>query len=55
MGETGTGAKTNLINRLLGIKYDECSASTTACSFSNIQINLGKKKKTYLSFIGYYW
>ena len=45
MGETGTGAKTNLINRLLGIKYDELSASTSVCSFSNIQINLGKKKK----------
>ncbi len=47
IGESGTGAKTNLINRLSGKKYNEEEQSTIGSSFSNIKIKLGKNKETY--------
>ena len=46
IGESGTGAKTNLINRLSKIKFNEYEVSTCASSFRDIKIKLGKKKET---------
>ena len=44
IGESGVGAKSNLINILSGLKYDEYYPSTTSASFSEIKIKLKQKK-----------
>ena len=44
IGQSGSGTKTSLINRLSGEKFDESQRSSNGISYSNIKIKLGKKK-----------
>ena len=44
IGESGTGVKTSLINRLRGIPFGEGLTSSSSSSFYNIKIKIGKKK-----------
>ena len=44
IGQSGSGTKTSLINRLSGEKFDESQRSSNVISYSNIKIKLGKKK-----------
>ena len=44
IGQSGSGTKTSLINRLSGEKFDESQRSSNGVSYSNIKIKLGKKK-----------
>ena len=46
IGESGTGAKTSLMNRLRGVKFSEDLTSTISLSFSDMKIKLRKKKVT---------
>ena len=48
IGESGVGAKTSLINRIAGLKFNPHSQTTTTNSFVNIKIKLGKKKEINL-------
>ena len=48
IGESGVGAKTSLINRIAGLKFNPHSETTTTNSFVNIKIKLGKKKEINL-------
>ena len=44
IGQSGSGTKTSLINRLSGEKFDESQRSSNGISYSNIKIKLGKRK-----------
>ena len=48
IGESGVGAKTSLLNRIAGLKFNPHSETTTTNSFVNIKIKLGKKKEINL-------
>ena len=48
IGESGVGAKTSLINRIAGLKFNPHSETTTTNYFVNIKIKLGKKKEINL-------
>ena len=48
IGESGVGAKTSLINRIAGLKFNPHSETTTTNSFVNIKIKLGKNREINL-------
>ena len=48
IGESGVGAKTSLINRIAGLKFNPHSQTTTTNSFVNIKIKLGKNREINL-------
>ena len=49
VGESGIGAKTTLINILMGLKYKESICSTSVCCYSQLKIKLQKNKEITLN------
>ena len=50
VGESGTGAKSTLINRIVGIDFNENITSTINCSFATKRVDIGNKEKLILNF-----
>ena len=49
LGESGVGAKSTLINRLMGIDYDEHIYSTMHCSFNAKRVDIGNNEELILN------
>ena len=48
IGESGTGTKTSLINRIKGVEFEEGIESSTGSLFFNIKVKLGENRETKL-------
>ena len=50
VGESGTGAKTTLINRIMGIDFNENINSTNSAHYESKHVDIGNKEKLILNF-----
>ena len=50
VGESGTGAKSTLINRIVGIDFNENITSTISCSFATKRVDIGNNEELILNF-----
>ena len=49
IGESGVGAKSTLINRIMGIEFDEHIYSTMNCSFNAKRVDIGNNEELILN------
>ena len=50
VGESGTGAKSTLINRIMGIDFNENINSTNSAHYESKHVDIGNKEKLILNF-----